>query len=82
MKAFIETPVAHYDGIVAGLRFVDGKAEEDNVTDAQLAYFKRHGYKVKILEGKSKAPIADAPKAKAKKTEEKPAEAPKAKAKK
>jgi len=81
MKAIIETPVKHYDGIVAGLRFVDGKAEDDNVTEAQLAYFKRHEYKVKILGDQSKAPKAEA-KAEAPKAEEKPAEAPKAEAKK
>ena len=49
MKAIIESPVKTYNGQVAGINFAGGKAEDDNVTDAQLAYFKRHGYDVKVV---------------------------------
>lgn len=42
--AAVTAPVADYNGEVAGVTFVHGKAETDN--DNALAYFRRHGYRV------------------------------------
>ncbi len=42
MRYRISTPVKGYDGVVAGVRFVDGIGESS--TEAGLAYFRRHGY--------------------------------------
>ncbi|MGN7969016.1 hypothetical protein [Microbacterium sp. 22296] len=43
-KKTIETPVEGFDGIVAGVRFVDGKGSTDD--EGAIAYFERQGYKV------------------------------------
>lgn len=42
--AAVSTPVGGYNGVVAGVTFVDGKGETDNAN--ALAYFRRHGYEV------------------------------------
>ncbi len=42
--AAVTAPVAGYSGEVAGVQFVNGKAETDD--DNALAYFRRHGYDV------------------------------------
>lgn len=43
-KKTIETPVEGYNGIVAGVQFVDGKGSTDD--EAAIAYFERQGYTV------------------------------------
>lgn len=43
-KKTIETPVEGFNGIVAGVRFVDGKGSTDD--EGAIAYFERQGYKV------------------------------------
>jgi hypothetical protein len=43
-KKTIETPVEGFNGIVAGVQFVDGKGSTDN--ESAIAYFERQGYKV------------------------------------
>jgi hypothetical protein len=48
MKAKIICNVKGYHGVSAGVPFAGGEAEAE-VSEAQLAYFKRHGYEVKIL---------------------------------
>lgn len=40
----VATPVKGFTGTVAGVEFVDGRGETDNV--AALAYFKRQGYDI------------------------------------
>ena len=42
--ATVTAPVEGFNGNVIGANFVDGKAEVDG--EGQIAYFKRHGYKV------------------------------------
>ncbi|MCG7524937.1 hypothetical protein MHW47_10875 [Streptomyces sp. OfavH-34-F] len=67
--AILHTPVEGFTGPgVAGLMFVDGKAETDD--PAVIAYAQRHGYRVEAS-AKRKAPAAkpETPKA--------PAETPK-----
>jgi len=44
MSKTIETPVPNFNGTVAGVRFVDGKATTDD--ESAIAYFERAGYKV------------------------------------
>lgn len=46
-KYTVETPVANYNGEVAGVQFAYGKAEvyEGHILD----WFKKHGYKVTAL---------------------------------
>jgi hypothetical protein len=43
-KHTIETPVEGFNGLVAGVRFVDGKGSTDD--EGAIAYFERQGYKV------------------------------------
>lgn len=43
-KKIIETPVEGFNGVVAGVRFVDGKGTTDD--EGAIAYFERQGYKV------------------------------------
>ena len=43
-KKTIKTPVEGFDGIVAGVRFVDGVGSTDD--EAAIAYFERQGYTV------------------------------------
>lgn len=40
----IKAPNADYNGVSAGVTFVDGVGETDN--PSALAYFRRHGYEV------------------------------------
>lgn len=42
--ASVTAPVADFTGTVAGVEFVDGKA--DTTSPAALAYFRRHGYTI------------------------------------
>lgn len=46
--ANITTPVKGFTGKVIGVAFADGKAETKD--DAQIAYFRRHGYDVDTTE--------------------------------
>jgi hypothetical protein len=43
-KHTIETPVEGFNGLVAGVRFVDGKGSTDD--EGAIAYFERQGYTV------------------------------------
>lgn len=43
-KKNIETPVEGFNGIVAGVAFVDGKGSTDD--ESAIAYFERQGYTV------------------------------------
>lgn len=52
--ATIQTPVAGYEGHVAGVDFADGRAETDN--PKAIAYFRRKGYTV---DGEGPAPAGD-----------------------
>ncbi|MBO2461176.1 hypothetical protein [Actinomadura violacea] len=46
MRFDIETPLAGYKGTVGGVTFVDGRARVDDTQKAELAYFRRHNYKI------------------------------------
>lgn len=43
-KKTIETPVEGFNGIVAGVQFIDGKGATDD--EGAIAYFERQGYTV------------------------------------
>lgn len=47
--AIVKAPNKAYNGVVAGVRFVDGQGETDD--PLALNYFRRHGYQ--IIEPKS-----------------------------
>ena len=49
MKARINTRVAGYNGVCAGINFVNGYAEAD-INDRQYEYFKSANYKMILLE--------------------------------
>ena len=42
--AIVKAPNKAYNGVVAGVRFVDGQGETDDVL--ALNYFRRHGYEI------------------------------------
>ncbi|MER6809979.1 hypothetical protein ABT299_11920 [Spirillospora sp. NPDC000708] len=46
MRFDIETPLAGYKGTVGGVTFVDGRARVADTQKAELAYFRRHNYKI------------------------------------
>lgn len=46
----VHTPVGDYSGTVAGIQFVNGKAEVDESNETALSYFRRHGYPVGPVE--------------------------------
>ncbi len=48
MKAIIKTKVAGYNGVAACVPFVNGEAEAE-ISESQLAYFKKAGYTVKVV---------------------------------
>lgn len=52
----VQSPVAGYDGIVAGVQFKDGCGEVDSETQVEaFQYFKRKGYGlVEVVDGKEK----------------------------
>jgi hypothetical protein len=47
-RHIIETPVAEYAGMVAGVRFTAGRGETDD--ENAVAYFQRQGYTVTPVE--------------------------------
>ncbi|WP_043257977.1 hypothetical protein [Streptomyces prunicolor] len=47
----VTTPVAEFNGCVAGVWFVDGEATTDS--EGAVAYFRRHGYTVTPVDDKS-----------------------------
>ncbi|WP_242890791.1 hypothetical protein [Actinomadura litoris] len=46
MRFHIETPLAGYTGTVGAVTFVNGRARVDDTQKAELAYFRRHHYKI------------------------------------
>ncbi len=51
----VSTPVKGFSGVVAGVRFVDGRGETES--PSALAYFRRRGYTV----GEPSEPVESAP---------------------
>lgn len=50
MQFDVETPLRGYKGTVGGVTFVDGRARVGSDQKAELAYFRRHGYKITRVE--------------------------------
>jgi hypothetical protein len=62
MRYRITTPVRGFRGEVAGVAFIDSRAEVDEDANARaLAYFRRKGYRVEAVEPAPAEPQADVP---------------------
>lgn len=56
MRYAIRAPQREYQGETAGIRFTAGRAEVDDPTAAQLAYFRRRGYRVSEVDSDQPRP--------------------------